>query len=82
MSLPIDNALLDLYERCAGDPARLPAGAPPDAERWERVDELLLDLHLIRHGYADPGYARHVDRALKEACADASVVERMHALRL
>lgn len=82
MSHTIDHSLLDLYERCAGDPARLPAGTHPDAERWERVDELLLDLHLIRHGYADEGYARHVERTLKEACADATVVARMHALRL
>jgi len=82
MTPPIDHSLLDLYERCGGDPARMASAERPDMERWERVDELLLDLHLIRHGYTDEGYARHVERELQKACADASVVERMHALRL
>jgi hypothetical protein len=79
----IHHAFLDVYEAAAGDPDRLSA-----ADRrligadWTTVDELLLDLHMIKHGYTSEGYERHVDRRLKEVCADESVVERMKGLRL
>lgn len=80
--MSIDHGILDHYERTAGDPKGLPKGHGISPELWEIIDELLLDLHLIRHGYAEDGYARHVDRELVKHCADASVVERMKALRL
>ena len=80
--MTIDHGLLDHYERTAGDPQRLPQGHGISPELWETVDELVLDLHLIRHGYTEDGYTRHVDRELEKVCADASVVERIKALRL
>lgn len=78
----IDHPFLDRYEAASGDPERLERGHGLDMELWERVDELLLDLHLIRHGYAEDGYGRHVDRELERICADPSVVQRMKDLRL
>lgn len=77
----IDHALLDTYERCQGDPRLVPDASAVLLALWERVDELLLDLHLIRHGYANDGYARKVDRELENECADASVAARMRTLR-
>ena len=44
--------------------------------------ELLLDLHMMRHGYTTDSYDRHVERRLKELCAGEDVVERMKALRI
>ncbi|MEO8588116.1 MAG: hypothetical protein ABI432_02010 [Flavobacteriales bacterium] len=82
MSGMIGHALLDRYEQVAGELERLPAAQRPDAALWELVDELLLDLHLIRHGYTSDGYEKHVARRLEHDCADESVVERMHAIRL
>jgi hypothetical protein len=82
MSSPIDHALLDHYERVAGDLERLPGGHGIDPQLWEALDELLLDLHLIKHGYADEGYARHVERELAKLCSDGSVIERLRSLRL
>lgn len=81
---PITHELLDVYLSVRGEYERLPAAqrtAVPEAD-WERVDELLLDLHLIEHGYATDGYEKHIQRKLTEACADDSVVERMRTLRL
>jgi len=78
----IDHSILDHYERTAGDPQGLPHGHAIPPELWEAIDELLLDLHLIRHGYADEGYARHVERELAKLCADGSVVERVKRIRL
>jgi hypothetical protein len=79
----ITHRLLDVYEAAAGDPERVP---PQERDQvgpdWTRLDELLLDLHMVRHGYTTDGYARHLERATAEACADASVVERLKALRL
>jgi hypothetical protein len=46
------------------------------------VDELVLDLHLINHGYATESYERHVERRLKEVCADAATIDRLRHLRL
>ncbi len=82
MNGPIDHALLDLYERVAGELERLPVDLRPDPFVWEVIDELLLDLHLIRHGYATDGYEKHVARRLAKECADESVVQRMHAIKL
>jgi hypothetical protein len=82
MTSHIDHGLLDQYERTAGEPKLLPQDHGIAAELWEALDELLLDLHLIRHGYADAGYARHVERELDRLCADASVIERIRALRI
>lgn len=82
MSRHIDHGLLDHYEQSAGEPHHLPPDHGIASELWEALDELLLDLHLIRHGYADEGYARHVERELTKLCADASVIERVKALRL
>jgi hypothetical protein len=78
----IDHSILDHYERTAGDPHQLPHGHGIPADLWEAIDEFLLDLHLIRHGYADEGYARHVERELSKLCADSSVVERVKSIRL
>jgi len=82
MSGMIDHALLDRYEQVAGEMERLPKEDHPDPFAWELIDELLLDLHLIRHGYATDGYDKHVQRRLLQVCADESVVERMHGMRL
>jgi hypothetical protein len=81
MSARIDHELLDAYERTAGDPGLLPAGHPYSLEAWELLEALLLDLHLLRHDYADAQYARHVDRELERHCSDASVVERIKGMR-
>lgn len=80
--MTIDHGTLDHYERTAGDPKELPKGHGIPPELWEVIDELLLDLHLIRHGYADEGYARHVERELSKLCADGSVMERLRNIRL
>lgn len=77
----ITNDLLDAYESVKGDYEKLPWGRRPSEELWEAVDGLLLELHLIRHGYADEGYARHVERELKKQCADDSVASRMRVLQ-
>jgi hypothetical protein len=53
-----------------------------DREAWELVDELVLDLHLINHGYATESYERHVERRLKEVCADEATIHRLRHLRL
>lgn len=81
MSTPITMELLDLYEEVKGELERSPRAHLVDKEAWERVDELVLDLHLIHHGYATESYARHVERRLREECADAEVVERLRQLR-
>ncbi|MBK6369892.1 MAG: hypothetical protein IPF64_08695 [Flavobacteriales bacterium] len=83
MSLMIDHAFLDVYEAAAGDPDRVSAennGLVGAA--WTIADELLQDLHMIKFGYTTEGYDRHVERRLKEVCADESVVERLKGLRL
>ena len=78
----IDHALLDVYEAAAGDPERVTAAQRPlTGPDWTKLDELLLDLHMMRHGYTTEGYERHVERTLIEACADASVVRRVKDLR-
>ncbi|MBL7946115.1 MAG: hypothetical protein JNN32_08600 [Flavobacteriales bacterium] len=78
----ITHDLLDAYEAVKGEYEKLPWGKKPDEQLWETVDEILLDLHLIKHGYASDGYERHIERKLKEVCADLSVAERMRALRI
>ena len=78
----IGHTLLDLYERTSGDPARLPPGEVISIEAWEAVDELLLDLHLVRHGYADDEHARQVERQLSQLCVDEGVAGRIRAMRL
>jgi len=79
----IDHAFLDRYETAAGELERLPveqrAGLVPT---WTAVDELLQDLHMIKHGYTTDGYEKHVERQLKDLCADESVAERLKQLRL
>ncbi|MCB9184405.1 MAG: hypothetical protein H6591_10860 [Flavobacteriales bacterium] len=78
----ITHDLLDVYESVKGDYEKLSWGQRPSEELWEAIDGLLLDLHLIAHGYATDGYARHIDKELKRQCAEASVEERIRALRL
>jgi len=79
----VDHALLDTYQAVAGDPERMTTA---DLKRiqadWTTVDELLLDLHMIKHGYTTEGYEKHVERRLKAVCADESVVERLRNLKL
>ncbi len=81
MSL-IDHAFIDIYTSVAGDPERLHKGHGMDMDLWEVLDGLLLDLHLIRHGYATAGYEKHIAAELKRLCADASVIDRINDLRL
>ena len=83
MSGVITHSLLDLYMSVKGEYERLPADQRtlPGPE-WEVVDELMLDLHLIEHGYATEGYEKHIDRKLNAVCADATVVERLKGLKL
>lgn len=78
----ITHDLLDAYVSVKGEYEKLPWGMRLDEATWETVDGLLLDLHLIRHGYATDGYEKHIEKRLKEECADASVVERMRTIGL
>ena len=78
----ITHDLLDAYESVKGEYEKLPWGKRPDELLWETVDGLLLDLHMIRHGYATDGYAKHIEREMGRLCADESVVERLHVLAL
>lgn len=79
---PIDHAFLDRYEAAGGEPTREPLLGPDDAARWEAVDALLLELHMVQHGYARDGYDRHLEREMERLCADATVVARLRTLRL
>ncbi|MBK6341046.1 MAG: hypothetical protein IPF41_00235 [Flavobacteriales bacterium] len=76
----ITHDLLDAYESVKGDYEKLPWGKRPSEELWEAVDGFLLELHLIQYGYADDGYARHIERELKKRCADASVIDRLKVM--
>ena len=78
----ITHDLLDTYESVKGEYEKLPWGNRVDETIWETVDGLILDLHLIRHGYATDGYEKHIDKRLKEECMDESVAERMRVMRL
>jgi hypothetical protein len=78
----IDHELLDVYVSVKGELEALTPGSRPDATLWTMVDELLLDLHMLRHGYATEGYGRYVERRLQEVCSDAEVVGRMKEIRL
>ena len=79
----IDHTFLDIYEAAAGDPDRVPAAHRNlVGANWTVVDELLQDLHMIKHGYTTEGYEKHVERRLQESCTDESVVERLKTLRL
>lgn len=78
----ITHDLLDAYESVKGEYEKLPWGLRPNEELWEAVDGLLLDLHLIEHGYATDGYHKHIEKELVRLCADASVVERVRNLHL
>ncbi|MBL0128156.1 MAG: hypothetical protein IPP83_12015 [Flavobacteriales bacterium] len=78
----ITHDLLDTYESVDGDYERLPWGNRVDETLWETVDGLLLDLHLINHGYATDGYEKHIERKLKEVCADEGVIERVREMRM
>ena len=79
---PITDDLLDHFERVSGEMERLPSGHGMDPEVWELVEALLLDLHLIRHGYADDRHTRHVEKRLQELCSDQAVAERMRGMRI
>lgn len=78
----ITHELLDKYMQVKGELERSPDRKEIDPDLWEIVDQLLLDLHMIRHGYTTEGYERFVDRRLQEVCADHSVVDRMREIRL
>lgn len=78
----ITHDLLDAYESVQGEYEKLPWGKRVDETLWDTVDGLLLDLHLIKHGYASDGYEAHIERKLKEVCEDESVAERVRAMRL
>ena len=79
----IDHAFLDRYEVVGGEPEWLPLEQRTAlASLWTTVDELLQDLHMIKHGYTTDGYERHVERQLRALCADESVVARLKGLGL
>lgn len=78
----ITHDLLDAYESVKGEYEKLPWGLKPDERSWEAVDGLLLDLHLIKHGYATEGYGKHIEKELARLCADASVADRIRSLRI
>ncbi|HRH38687.1 MAG TPA: hypothetical protein PK760_10095 [Flavobacteriales bacterium] len=78
----ITHDLLDTYESVKGEYEKLAWGKRVNEALWESVDGLLLDLHLIRHGYATDGYSKHIEKELKRLCADESVVERVRAMEL
>lgn len=82
MTPTITLELLERYEQVKGELERSPSAHLVDREAWELVDELVLDLHLINHGYATESYERHVERRLKEVCADADTIDRLRHLRL
>lgn len=77
----ITHDLLDAYESVKGEYEKLSWGKKPDEQLWESVDALLLDLHLIKHGYASDGYEMHIEKELKRLCADESVVARVRTLQ-
>ncbi len=77
----IDHIFLDRYESVKGELEKHPDRKNIDPVLWEIVDQLLLDLHMIRHGYTTEGYERFVDRRLQEVCADAEVIRRMREMR-
>jgi hypothetical protein len=78
----IDHAMLDAYEAVNGEFERLPAGHAFGESDWEALDGLMLDLHLLRHGYATEGYERHIDRELQRLCSGPEVAERIKRMRL
>ncbi len=78
----ITHDLLDAYESVKGEYEKLPWGKKPNEQLWEAVDGLVLDLHLIKHGYATDGYEKHIEKELLRLCADATVVERVRNLRI
>ena len=78
----ITHDLLDTYESVKGEFEKLPWGKKPDELLWASVDGLLLDLHLIKHGYATEGYAKHIEKELNRLCADETVVDRLRGLRI
>ena len=82
MTPTITLELLDRYEQVKGELERSSSAHLVDPAAWELVDELVLDLHLINHGYATESYERHVDRRLKEVCADEATIHRLRHLRL
>jgi hypothetical protein len=78
----IDHTLLEIYEKAQGDLDRVPADQRKALMAdWTALEEILLDLHMIRYGYTTEGYARHVERRLSALCGDESVVERVKASR-
>ena len=81
MSGLITHQLLDQYESVSGELEKLPPEDRPDGALWDLLDELMLDLHLINHGYAKDGYVKHLDRRLLEVCSDKGVADRMRAIR-
>jgi hypothetical protein len=81
MNRKIDHTFLDVYESVKGEFEKLGAHVA-DPELWEIVDQLLLDLHMIRFGYTTEGYEKYVDRRLQEVCTDSSVADRLKAMRL
>ncbi len=78
----ITNELLDRYVAVNGELERLPDPGSIDPELWEIIDQLLLDLHMIRHDYTTDGYAKFVERRLHEVCASEAEVLRMKEIRL
>lgn len=78
----ITHDLLDKYVSVKGEFEKLTDRDGIDPVIWEIIDQLLLDLHMVRHGYTTDGYAKFVERRLNEVCAGEDVVQRMHGITL
>lgn len=78
----ITHELLDAYESVKGEYELLPWGKRPDEKMWEAVDGLLLDLHLVKHGYATAGYEKYLEKELLRLCSDENVIERIRGMRM
>ena len=78
----ITHELLDAYASVQGEYEKLPWGHGFDEALWDELDGLLLELHLVKHGYAHPGFERHLEREMDRLCADADVAARVKGLRL
>lgn len=78
----ITHELLDAYASVQGEYEKLPLGHGFDEALWDELDGLLLELHLVKHGYAHAGVERHLERELERLSADATVASRIKGLRL
>jgi len=56
-------------------------GSPGMEDRhWQRIDELLRGLHLVRCGLASPSYAARIEQRLQALTADETVRDRLRSM--